>query len=65
MAYGGNINSHKAHIYSDAKSNTYNDPKNESDVDSWDSQGIFQKLDFELTTMELKPEKGQKNTSPV
>ncbi|CAO2651838.1 Nn.00g001210.m01.CDS01 [Neocucurbitaria sp. VM-36] len=65
VAYGGNHNSHKAHIYSDARSNTYNDAKNETDIDSWDSQGIYQKMDFELTTMEIKPEKEGKNTSLV
>ncbi|KAF1849484.1 uncharacterized protein K460DRAFT_376104 [Cucurbitaria berberidis CBS 394.84] len=65
IAFTGNQNSHKAHIFSDAKSNTYNDGRNDGDVDSWDSQGIYQKVDFELTTMEIKPDKGAKNTSLV
>lgn len=51
--------SHKAHIYSNAKS-TYHD--NDDMVDSWDNQGIYQKMDFELTTMEVK---GKQDTSFV
>lgn len=66
MAYGdGNPQSHKAHIYFDSKSGTLNDGKNDRDSDSWDSQGIYQKVDFELTTMEMKTDKGEKNTSLV
>ncbi|KAL6708607.1 hypothetical protein ACN47E_002588 [Coniothyrium glycines] len=45
----GSKSSHKAQIYSD----TYSDMKNEP-FDSWDSRGIYQKKDFELTTMEVK-----------
>ena len=44
--------SHKAHIYSNAKS-TYHD-NDDLPPDSWDNQGIYQKMDFELTTMEVK-----------
>jgi hypothetical protein len=43
--------SHKAHIYSNAKS-TYHD--SDDMADSWDNQGIYQKMDFELTTMEVR-----------
>lgn len=43
--------SHKAHIYSNARS-TYHD--NDDMADSWDNQGIYQKMDFELTTMEVR-----------
>ncbi|KAH8722759.1 hypothetical protein GQ44DRAFT_711586 [Phaeosphaeriaceae sp. PMI808] len=43
---------HRAHIYSDARS-IYND-KYEISSESWDSQGIHQKTDFELTTMEAR-----------
>jgi hypothetical protein len=38
---------HRAHIYS-----THND--HEDGPDSWDNQGIYQKLDFELTTVEVE-----------
>jgi hypothetical protein len=57
----GNSN-HRAHIYSDAK-DTYGDKDDMKLSDSWDSQGIFQKTDFELTTMEVVPQ--QKKTSLV
>jgi hypothetical protein len=53
---------HRAHIYSDAK-DTYGDKDDMKLSDSWDSQGIFQKTDFELTTMEVEPQ--QKKTSLV
>ncbi|KAF1935102.1 hypothetical protein EJ02DRAFT_362234 [Clathrospora elynae] len=43
--------SHNAHIYSDARS-TCNDIKNEPHPDAWDTQGIFQTKDFEMTTVE-------------
>ncbi|EMD90589.1 hypothetical protein COCC4DRAFT_127789 [Bipolaris maydis ATCC 48331] len=53
----GTKSSHKAHIYSDART-TFNDTKSEPSPDSWDSQGIFQKREFELTTMEVKAQRG-------
>jgi hypothetical protein len=46
----GSKTTRKAHIYSDA--HTFNDAKSEKYPDSWDSQGIFQKKEFELTTIE-------------
>jgi hypothetical protein len=48
----GQGSNHRAHIYSDARS-IYNE-KDEMMVDSWDTQGIYTKTDFELTTLELK-----------
>jgi hypothetical protein len=48
----GQGDSHRAHIYSDARS-VYND-KYEITMDSWDTQRIYHKMDFETTTMELK-----------
>jgi hypothetical protein len=44
----------RAHIYSDARS-TYNDK--DDTPDSWDNQGIYQKMDFELTTLEVDRKK--------
>lgn len=51
----GSYGRHRAHIYSDAKETR----SDESDdlPDSWDKQGIYQKKDFELTTMEAKEDK--------
>lgn len=43
---------HRAHVYSDVRS-LYND-KDDTILDSWDSQGIYHKTEFELTTMEFK-----------
>jgi hypothetical protein len=51
----GTHGQHRAHIYSDAQG-TYVDGPSEL-KDSWDGQGIYQKKDFELTTMEVKSEK--------
>jgi hypothetical protein len=51
----GQGSSHRAHIYSDARS-MYNE-KDEVTMDSWDTQGIYTKIDFELTTLELKGHK--------
>ena len=51
----GSKPSHKAHIYSDAR-DTSSD-KSEQFSDSWDTKGIYQKKDFELTTMEIKSHK--------
>jgi hypothetical protein len=48
----GQGSSHRAHIYSDARS-IYNE-KDEMTADSWDTQGIYTKMDFELTALELK-----------
>jgi hypothetical protein len=42
---------HQAHVYSDARSMTFNDKDEASD--SWDNQGIYQKMNFELTTLEV------------
>lgn len=53
----GTKSTHKAHIYSDGRT-TLNDTKSESSPDSWDTQGIYQKREFELTTMEVKAQKG-------
>ncbi|KAI4615076.1 hypothetical protein J4E83_006800 [Alternaria metachromatica] len=53
----GTKSTHKAHIYSDGRT-TLNDTKSESCPDSWDTQGIYQKREFELTTMEVKAQKG-------
>ncbi|KAH7380436.1 hypothetical protein DE146DRAFT_624766 [Phaeosphaeria sp. MPI-PUGE-AT-0046c] len=47
---------HRAHVYSDARS-TYHDKELPDLPDSWDSQGIYQKMEFELTTVELKGKK--------
>jgi hypothetical protein len=51
---------HRAHAYSDARS-TYHD-KEENMPDSWDTQGIYQKMDFELTTMKVH---GKQDTTLV
>ena len=51
----GSHGNHRTHIYSDAK-DTYSD-RSEPLEDSWDSRGIYQKTDFELTTVELKSHK--------
>lgn len=54
----GSKSSHKAHIYSDART-TFNDTKSEPMMpDSWDSQGIYTKREFELTTMEVRAQRG-------
>jgi hypothetical protein len=60
----GQGSSHRAHIYSDARS-IYNE-KDEMTTDSWDTQGIYTKMDFELTTLELKDHeaKDQKTKEP-
>jgi hypothetical protein len=50
----GGQSTHRAHAYSNARS-TYHD-KDEM-PDSWDNQGIYQKMDFELSTMEVKGKK--------
>jgi hypothetical protein len=52
--------SHRAHAYSDARS-TYHD-KEEPMPDSWDSQGIYQKMDFELTTVQVDRSKDKDTT---
>jgi hypothetical protein len=46
----GSKTTHKAHIYSNAK-DTLNDTKSSDNSDSWDTQGIYQKKEFEMTTM--------------
>jgi hypothetical protein len=52
----GSKPTHNYQIYSDAK-DTYNDTKeSEPYVDSWDTQGIYQKKEFEMTTMDVKPQ---------
>ena len=51
----GSRTTHKAHIYSNAK-DTFSDNKSETYTDSWDSQGIFQKKEFEMTTMDARPQ---------
>lgn len=51
----GSHGHHRAHIYSDAK-DTYSDRSGE-EQDSWDNRGIYQKTDFELTTVEVKSQK--------
>jgi hypothetical protein len=43
----------KAHIYSNAK-DTFNDAKSDNYPDSWDSQGIYHKKEFQLTTMDAR-----------
>jgi hypothetical protein len=55
----GLSSSHEATAYSDAKQATSTDSRV---GDSWDNQGIYQKKDFELTTMEAKIKPA---TSPV
>lgn len=52
----GSKSTHKATIFSDAR-DTYLDSKNEAPSDSWDNQGIYQKKDFELTTVDVKAPK--------
>jgi hypothetical protein len=52
----GTKSTHKAHIYSNGRA-TLDDTKSESYPDSWDTQGIYQKREFELTTMEVKAQK--------
>jgi hypothetical protein len=42
----------RAHIYSDARSMTYNDK--DDMPDSWDNRGIYHKTEFELTTLEVE-----------
>lgn len=49
------MSNHNATAYSDGKTGTISD--------SWDTQGIYQKKDFELTTMEVQDPK--KETSLV
>ncbi|KAH9866025.1 hypothetical protein J1614_008589 [Plenodomus biglobosus] len=49
----GSKPSHRAHIYSDA-GDEFSDTKSDQYGDSWDTQGIYQRKDFELTTMEVK-----------
>ncbi|EFQ91345.1 hypothetical protein CFE70_004877 [Pyrenophora teres f. teres 0-1] len=49
---GTGKSTHNTHIYSDAR--TAVDSKSEGCSDSWDSQGIYQKREFEMTTMEVK-----------
>jgi hypothetical protein len=51
----GTKSTHKAHIYSNGRSTV--DTKSEAYPDSWDTQGIYQKREFELTTMEVKAQK--------
>lgn len=49
--------SHRARAYSNARS-TYHDKDDTPDLpDSWDTQGIYHKVDFELTTMEVNEKK--------
>jgi hypothetical protein len=58
----GSKTTRKAHIYSDA--HTFNDAKSEMYPDSWNGQGIFQKKEFELTTIEGSMRRQSEN-SPV
>ncbi|KAF2822171.1 hypothetical protein CC86DRAFT_410555 [Ophiobolus disseminans] len=51
----GSQGNHRAHIYSNAK-DTYSDGSDGLE-DSWDNRGIYQKTDFELTTVEVKSQK--------
>ena len=51
---------HRAHIYSDARTTTYND-KDET-PDSWDNRGIYHKFDFELKTLDLDRKKDMDTT---
>ncbi|CAN9454907.1 unnamed protein product [Alternaria alternata] len=53
----GTKSTHKAHIYSNGRTTV--DTKSEAYPDSWDTQGIYQKREFELTTMEVKAQKNQ------
>jgi hypothetical protein len=48
----GSKSTHKAHICSNAKDTTFNDTKSSDHSDSWDTQGIYQKKEFEMTTMD-------------
>ncbi|KAL5119843.1 hypothetical protein ACEQ8H_002204 [Pleosporales sp. CAS-2024a] len=50
---GGN----RAHIYSDARWTNHGDDKEDDGPDSWDNRGIFQKTEFELTTLDVDREK--------
>ncbi|KAI8943051.1 hypothetical protein NX059_001087 [Plenodomus lindquistii] len=60
----GSKPSHHAHIYSDAE-NEFSDTKSDPAIDSWDNQGIYQRREFELTSMEAPRADGVKNSSPV
>ncbi|RMZ70468.1 integral membrane [Pyrenophora seminiperda CCB06] len=50
---GTGRSAHETHIYSETRT-TLNDTRNEECSDSWDSQGIYQKREFELTTVDVK-----------
>jgi hypothetical protein len=44
--------SHRSHIYSNARDNTYND-KNYENFDSWDGVGIYRTKEVELSTVDV------------